>query len=79
MKILGDIFYAWSMDNAEAKVQKIQELASNWQQDLQTLSELINEGFFNNAPPSPDNRPKIAPKKDKDVVVAIEDAAPIPV
>jgi hypothetical protein len=63
---------------SEAKVQKIQELASNWQQDLQTLSELINEGFFNNAPPSPDNRPKVAPKKDKDVV-AIEDAATIAV
>jgi hypothetical protein len=67
-------------------VQKIQALASNWQQDLQTLQELINESFFDNAPPNPDNRPKITPKKDKDVVAiaplappAIEDAKPISV
>jgi hypothetical protein len=60
------------------KVQRIQALASDWQQDLQTLQELINEGFGNHTPQSQDNRPKVAPKKDKDVV-AIEDAKPISV
>ena len=63
---------------AEAKIQKIQALASNWQQDLQTLQELIYEGFFDNIPPNPDSRLKVTPKKDKDVV-AIEDAKPISV
>ncbi len=63
---------------SEAKVQKIQALASNWQQDLQTLQELIYEGFFDNIPPNPDSRLKVTPKKDKDIV-AIEDAKPIAV
>jgi hypothetical protein len=65
------------LKDVEAKVQKIQALASNWQQDLQTLKELINEGFFNNKV-VPEPQPKAAAKKDKDIVT-IEDAAPIPV
>jgi hypothetical protein len=66
----------------EAKILKIQELARNWQQDLQTLNELINESFFDNTA-FPESRSKVITKKDKDTTtmtsVAIEDAAPIPV
>jgi hypothetical protein len=66
----------------EAKILKIQELARNWQQDLQTLNELINESFFDNTA-FPESRSKVITKKDKDTAtmasVAIEDAAPIPV
>jgi hypothetical protein len=60
----------------EAKVLKIQELAQNWQQDLQTLNELINESFFDNRA-TQDAQPKVVSKKDN--IVPIEDAAPIKV